>query len=494
MNWNRWKNTVLRSLVFMMISLLPGCGRTSSKNVESRSDGTEIRESVNLYGSFQEIYGCAVIYDPQEQRYSIYHEALAEQEVSPFSTFKIISALSGFENQVVEDGTSTMDYSGEVYSITSWNGNLTLAEAFASSCIWYFRQIVDAVGEEEMQEELDALSYGNCDISQWEGSGVNGQSELNGFWLDSSLKISPLEQVQVLAEIFEGQSGYGQRNVEILKELMLSDDNGIRKVYGKTGSGLEGKAWFVGFVEEENKREYFAVYLDDGYRQDQVSGSKAKEIALDILDNNREFASGEDDRETYRAFVEKNYPSGPTSTLLRELTGDDRQELIVINGRTQEQVSMAVYTIKDDGTVATLYEDTASDSHAGWNWLYLYEEDGKSYLFRYLPIMYQGLGTYSYDIFSLTGEGEEIPLYSGEEDFDMTGGETSEEQRERMGNFLEQVRFYQESAVPLVEIGEDYFETKEGFGKIQKYDYVIDSDELGIRREEQEEEGSDERA
>lgn len=414
----RWKNDVLWGLMFMTILLLSGCGSTSSETVEdkaeaqtedmagtleeadqeamvsetveSRPDRAATRESVNLYGSFQEIYGCAVIYDPQEQRYSIYHAALAERE------------------------------------------------------------------------ELDGLSL--------------------------------LEQVQVLAESCEGKSGYGQKNEEIPEELMLSDDNGVRKIYGKTGSGPEGKAWFVGFAEEENKREYFAVYLEDGYRQDQVSESKAKEIALDILDNNREFAPGEDDREIYRAFVEKNYPSGPASTLLRELTGDDRQELIVINGRSQEQVSMAVYTIKDDGTVVTLYEDTASDTHAGWNWLYLYEENGRTYLFRYLPILYQGWGTYSYDIFSLTGEGEEIPLYSGAEDFDMTGGEASEEQQERMGNFLEQVRSYQESSIPLVEIGEDYFDTKEEPGVIQKYNYVIDHDELGIRIEEQKEEDSDERA
>lgn len=221
----------------------------------------------------------------------------AKQEVSPFSTFKIVSALAGLEKGIVEDESSTMSYSGKTYPVSEWNGELTLEKAFRSSCIWYFRQIVDAVGEEEMRAELEGLRYGNCDISQWEGSGVNSMPELNGFWLDSSLKISPLEQVQVLARIFEGQSHYGEQSVATLKNLMLSDDNGTRKIYGKTGSGPEGKVWFVGFAEEEDKREYFAVYLDDGYRQEQVSGNKAREIALDIFDHNRDFASGKNDRE-----------------------------------------------------------------------------------------------------------------------------------------------------------------------------------------------------
>lgn len=43
--------------------------------------------------------------------------------------------------------------------------------------------------------------------------------ELNGFWLGSSLKISPYEQVEVISKIFEGKSFYDNENVEILKKL-----------------------------------------------------------------------------------------------------------------------------------------------------------------------------------------------------------------------------------------------------------------------------------
>lgn len=42
------------------------------------------------------------------------------------------------------------------------------------------------------------MDYGNKDISEWEGSNINSYEELNGFWLSSSLKISPLQQVKVL--------------------------------------------------------------------------------------------------------------------------------------------------------------------------------------------------------------------------------------------------------------------------------------------------------
>lgn len=69
------------------------------------------------------------------------------------------------------------------------------------------------------QKKLEEIKYGNCDISNWEGSDINPYKELNGFWLDSSLKISPFEQVKVLAKIFEGESSYDKKSIEILKKL-----------------------------------------------------------------------------------------------------------------------------------------------------------------------------------------------------------------------------------------------------------------------------------
>ena len=47
-----------------------------------------------------------------------------------------------------------------------------------------------------MQKELDKLQYGNCDISDWEGrlNTNNSNRALTGFWIESSLMISPKEQ------------------------------------------------------------------------------------------------------------------------------------------------------------------------------------------------------------------------------------------------------------------------------------------------------------
>ena len=260
----------------------PEQSKTDGKTEKKESENTG-EEMLDLSNVFDSINGCAVLYSPSEDRYSFYNKDLAEQEVSPYSTFKVISTLAGLQNNIIEDETSTMNYNGTEYPNPEWNENLTLQTAFQTSCIWYFRQIIDSVGVDEIKKELTELGYGNCDISQWEGSNVNPYEDLNGFWLNSSLKISPLEQVKILSEIFEGKSMYDSENIEILKSIMLIQDNEAQKIYGKTGSGSDGEAWFVGFTEKEQQRQYFAVYLSDSARAGQISGSAAKEIALKII-------------------------------------------------------------------------------------------------------------------------------------------------------------------------------------------------------------------
>ena len=70
----------------------------------------------------------------------------------PYSTFKIISALMGLHNGVIADETSAMEYNGTQYYNSAWNKDLSLREAFQTSCIWYSRQVIDAVGSAEVKK------------------------------------------------------------------------------------------------------------------------------------------------------------------------------------------------------------------------------------------------------------------------------------------------------------------------------------------------------
>lgn len=272
-------------LTTLVISFI-GCGsdkKVKSNKVPDPDTTDKISEDIDYSQYFNGIDGCAVLYDNQNKIYYFYNKNLCNVQSTPCSTFKIISTLMGLKNGVLSSEDSTMNYNGTIYPIETWNENLTLKDAFKNSCVWYYRQVIDKVGKDEVQKELNQLKYGNCDISKWNGSLEAPFPDVNGFWLDSSLKISALEQVNILRNIFEGNTEYSQYNIDILKNIMLTEETDNLRIYGKTGTGRLGSGKFVGFCEKDSERYYFAIYLDD--QKQQVSGKIAKDIAMEIIKN-----------------------------------------------------------------------------------------------------------------------------------------------------------------------------------------------------------------
>lgn len=166
----------------------------------------------------------------------------------------------GLDRGVLSGLQTKLGYDGTKYSYPAWNGDVTLEEAFRSSCVWYYKKLISNLDREYVLAVLDRLDYGNRDLSVWNSNGHNV------FWIDSSLLISPGEQVLVLDTIFSGSSGFSPEHVEILKQCMRYDDVGEFRFYGKTGTGrnynsthLEG--WLAGFFEyPDGTRVYYAIH------------------------------------------------------------------------------------------------------------------------------------------------------------------------------------------------------------------------------------------
>lgn len=239
---------------------------------------------------FNGLNGTAVIYDAAHGKYAIYNDGPALERRSPCSTFKIVSSLIALENGIIIPEDSTRVWSGEIFWNEDWNKDIDFREAFRTSCVWYYRQVIDDIGEDMMQKELDKLQYGNSDISDWEGrlNTNNNNRALTGFWLESSLGISPKEQTEVMEHIFGEDSDYSEKTLDELKRVMLVSEQEREdiSIYGKTGMGKAGgvvvDAWFTGFAESTEGKIYFCVHLGrtDGMN---VSSAGAKEIALQIV-------------------------------------------------------------------------------------------------------------------------------------------------------------------------------------------------------------------
>lgn len=259
--------------------------------IDEREEAVEpvmIEEDWSAY--FDGINGAAVIYDPAEESYQIYNQELALTRRSPCSTFKIISSLIALEEGAIGPDDSVRTWSGEIFWNEEWNRDIGFSDAFHASCVWYFREVIDEIGKEIMQEELNRLLYGNCDISDWEGhlNTNNSNPVLTGFWIESSLLISPKEQTEVMERIFGDHTEYSEETLDQLKQVMLLQEQNEADVsiYGKTGMGkahgIVVDSWFTGFADNDGRRIYFCVYLGETDGAD-VSSAKARKIAVEIV-------------------------------------------------------------------------------------------------------------------------------------------------------------------------------------------------------------------
>ncbi len=113
---------------------------------------------------------------------------------------------------------------------------------------------------------------------------------------------------------------------------------------------------------------------------------------------------------------------------------DKREDSIYLDkAQINEQlVSLRIF----DPLGAELWSQELSTSHAGWSQLFLCELDGRQYLLRYNPAMYQGYCSYVYTLFTLEN-GNEKTFSTNTLEFDING--TQELEAVRMIAFADEV-------------------------------------------------------
>lgn len=214
-----------------------------------------------------------VLYSMKQDKYYIHNKEQSIQRVSPNSTYKIYSALTALETGMIQPASTHMEWDGNKYGYESWNESQDLQSAMQYSVTWYFQNLDRQVGKQTIKKMLIEYQYGNADVS----------GNIEDFWLESTLKISPYEQVELLHDLYDNKFNANPKNIEKVKEsIKLSEKDGA-VLYGKTGTGIvNGEAvngWFIGFVETETDTFFFATNIRDG----DATGSNAAEITLRIL-------------------------------------------------------------------------------------------------------------------------------------------------------------------------------------------------------------------
>lgn len=201
---------------------------------------------------------------------------------SPNSTFKIPISLMGFNEGILINQTHPVwpfkaEYTDWVYT-EAWKDPQTPRTWMRDSVVWYSQLITQKLGEEKFGQYVKAFQYGNQDIS----------GGLTQAWLSSSLKISPVEQIDFLQKLLNDALPVSQRSQALTRHILFREGlpNGW-KLYGKTGSGSLDKThsggWFVGWLEKGDRRIIFAHYIKIDSAPGIYAGPVAKEMAIEKL-------------------------------------------------------------------------------------------------------------------------------------------------------------------------------------------------------------------
>ena len=223
---------------------------------------------------FGKYEGTFVLYDLKNDAWNIYDMDHATLRVAPNSTYKIYDALFGLEERVITPDASLIEWNHDIYPFETWNADQTLQSAMSNTVNWYFQAIDQQLGVSSLNSYMQKIGYGNELIS----------GELSSYWLESSLKISPIEQVELLTKFYNNNFDFNPENINAVKDSIRLYSSEMGTFYGKTGTGrINGQdvnGWFVGFIETANNTYFFATNIK---AEANATGNNATEITKSIL-------------------------------------------------------------------------------------------------------------------------------------------------------------------------------------------------------------------
>ena len=229
---------------------------------------------IDLSTYFGEYDGSFVLYDLENDAWSIHNKDHATLRVAPNSTYKIYDALFGLEEGIITPENSFIAWNGENYPFEAWNADQTLQSAMNSSVNWYFQTIDKQLGASDVYSYIQEIGYGNENMS----------GDFSTYWMESSLEISPIEQVELLTKLQDNIYDFAPKNINAVKDAICLSASDAGTFYGKTGTGrVDGQdvnGWFIGYIETTDNTYFFATNI--GADSD-ATGSNATEITMAIL-------------------------------------------------------------------------------------------------------------------------------------------------------------------------------------------------------------------
>lgn len=241
---------ILSSL--LLVFILVSC---SENNVETDN-------SLKKYFEENKVDGCFSLMDNGTGKFTVYNLARWRDSIYlPASTFKIVNSLIGLQTGKISSDSMVIKWDSVVRR-PEWNKDLTMYEAFRVSAVNYYQEVARRIGKDTMEHWLDTLGY----AAGKRDSVYKIRSAIDSFWLDNSMKISPVEQQGLVKKLYFDQLPFFRTYQEMVKRAMLFENQPNYKLSYKTGWGsLENGhslGWVVGWIEENNHPYFFVLNIE----------------------------------------------------------------------------------------------------------------------------------------------------------------------------------------------------------------------------------------
>ncbi|TIR39731.1 MAG: class D beta-lactamase [Mesorhizobium sp.] len=236
---------------------------------------------------------CTLILDAVSGE-TLYRQGVCDQRVSPASTFKVPLSLIGYDAGILSDEhTPAWDYKPEFKAVKRDQKTVDPTIWEKDSVLWFSREITRRLGSERFAGYVSKFDYGNTDVS-----GNAGKNDgLTRSWVNSSLKISPVEQVDFLRRLLARKLPVSDKAYSMTEAILPVFQAGGWTVQGKTGTtrlgdsadkrsdGWRSLGWFVGWANKDTRNIVFARLVIDTKRSDTPKGPQTRAIFLKELPN-----------------------------------------------------------------------------------------------------------------------------------------------------------------------------------------------------------------
>lgn len=280
---------LLKNIVFGIVSIISliSCASSHVKNNDQKSlftDPIVLRPDFKKYFEDCTANGSIAIYDNHQHQWILSDTLDNKKETLPASTFKIINMLIALETKTITSENDIVQWPGKTDTLKygyrpDIYHDMSVKEAFEVSAGWVFVELAKKIGKDNYMKFLSKSQYGNLDLSHTD----------EDFWNFGQFAISPINQVEFLKNLYNDHLPFSKRNLDIVKNVMVTERNSDYVIRSKTGWTRDrgmNTGWWVGFIENQNGTYFFATRLLQDRKFNSANfGSCRKDITKSVFKN-----------------------------------------------------------------------------------------------------------------------------------------------------------------------------------------------------------------